>query len=625
MKVYKRRYYIYLAIGLACIVAAGCSKDFLNEKSVSRQTADSYFTTAEGLEDLVRSCYPLLRDIHQERWLVLNGTDIFTGSKIAGVVQPGATGDALDQYDVRLNSSLGSIGTLWELLYREIGRANAVVATAPRITDMPETAKAVRVGEAKFLRALCLFYAVQQWGDIPMPLEPVTSANRNIVREKSAVVYSQIIGDLLECEADLPVTASDYGRITKGAAQFLLSRVYLTRGWNFRSELGGSDADFTEALKYADKIIAAYPLCEDYKLLWPQHSENPLDNPEDADAAAAAASIANTDKRNEIIFAVQYSADVLTYTGDPSVVPSQVVGNNLHSRFGGGSDNGAPGEPTRNSQYNRNQSLHITTPATYRLFDPQLDSRYGWNFVDVMIATSPVTNFVPRTGAAPISFQPGDTVIVYKPWNQPALTPAERGLDIEGGTKKYSVINTDEFGNRLSTGAYRGDFPFMWKFWQPGISYGDGYGTDDEIIFRSAEAYLIAAEAILKGATGGALGGADVYYNKVLDRALGANAGADPHCAADPGDVSSLTAASYRANSSNLTIDMILDERARELMGEYSRWFDLKRTGKLIERTKKYNPWTALNAQISDKHYLRPIPQSEIDLSSPTIEQNTDY
>ena len=39
-----------------------------------------------------------------------------------------------------------------------------------------------------------------------------------------------------------------------------------------------------------------------------------------------------------------------------------------------------------------------------------------------------------------------------------------------------------------------------------------------------------------------------------------------------------------------LTLDFILDERARELGGEQQRWFDLKRTGKLLERVKAYNP-----------------------------------
>lgn len=54
------------------------------------------------------------------------------------------------------------------------------------------------------------------------------------------------------------------------------------------------------------------------------------------------------------------------------------------------------------------------------------------------------------------------------------------------------------------------------------------FGTFDFELFRSAEAYLIAAGDTVKGASGGSLGGAENYYNAVLDRALGTNAGSDP-------------------------------------------------------------------------------------------------
>ena len=111
-----------------------------------------------------------------------------------------------------------------------------------------------------------------------------------------------------------------------------------------------------------------------------------------------------------------------------------------------------------------------------------------------------------------------------------------------------------------------------------------------------------------------------------LDRALGANAGMSPMCAANPGDVNDQTTVSYRATPANISIDMILDEGARELLGEYTgRWYDLKRTGTLIDRTKKYNPWTKFSNTITDKFYLRPIPQGEIDNSNPKVEQNPGY
>ena len=62
---------------------------------------------------------------------------------------------------------------------------------------------------------------------------------------------------------------------------------------------------------------------------------------------------------------------------------------------------------------------------------------------------------------------------------------------------------------------------------------------------------------------------------------------------------------------SQVTLDFILDERARELAGEQLRWFDLKRTNKLVERIKALNPDGA--QFIQSFHVLRPIPQSQID------------
>ncbi|WP_262915158.1 RagB/SusD family nutrient uptake outer membrane protein [Niabella ginsengisoli] len=62
--------------------------------------------------------------------------------------------------------------------------------------------------------------------------------------------------------------------------------------------------------------------------------------------------------------------------------------------------------------------------------------------------------------------------------------------------------------------------------------------------------------------------------------------------------------------ASAVTLDYILDERARELGGEQMRWFDLKRAGKLIERVKAHNPDIAANMQ--SFHILRPIPLAQL-------------
>ena len=618
--------FTFSAITALCLIATGCDEDFLVEKPVTTLTTDVYYKTEAGFEDLVRSCYSLLRNIHQNRTLQLNGTDIFTAGGYGDpkFATPTVNTGPIEQYDVRFNASLGELQSLWTLLYTEIGRTNTAITRAEGITTMAAALKDARVSEAKFLRALCYFYLVQHWGDVPMPLTEIVSPTKEATRVPSADVYKQIITDLLDAEAKLPVTATNYGRITKGAAQFLLARVYLTRGWNFKNSLGGSPADFDLALQYADKVIDVYPLATNYNQLFPTRSENPLKQYTGA----------QNDKNAEIIFAVQYNADVLTNKTDPAFTVDAAGGNNLHSVFNG-SGEGFPGSKGRTSDYNRSLGFHNTTPAMYRLYDPENDSRYDHNFLEVGYAMQAVAGFKPLPTVNPnlkIDIKAGDTVVYYRPWNKPATTLAERGVDM-GGQKKYSVVNPEEWGggygfingSTVNVSGFPSGEPHMWKFWQPGIAYGDAFGTFNEAVFRSAEAYLIAAEAIVKGAKGGKLGGAEVYYNRVLDRALGAKKGNDPQCALVPENVKSLETVSYRATAANITIDLILDERARELMGEYSRWFDLKRTGKLVERVKKYNPWAAKSGTINDVHYLRPIPQAEIDLSFPAMTQNAGY
>jgi starch-binding outer membrane protein, SusD/RagB family len=610
----KHKIFNFILTLLLVFAGVGC-QDVLTENSVSNVTTNSYIVNEAGYEDLIKACYSLTRDMisFQDRINIgLNGTDIFTQP---GFDNPAVTAvSPFEMYDVTLTSSDTNLSTFWDVLYREIGRTNTAIERAEAIPYVDAAKKAARISEAKFLRALSYFYLVQTWGDVPMPLTETIAPNKAVVKVPSADIYTQILKDLTEAEAALPVAASDYGRVTKGAAQFLLAKVYLTRGWNYNNALGGTSADFKTALTWADKVIAAYPLVSQYKTLFPLHDENPLKQYTGT----------QNDKNSEVVFAVQYSSDILTYLNDARDDKGVLIGdpgNCYHSQFGGSGET-LPGNLGRTSDYNRLIAPVITAPAMYRLFDPKKDSRYAHDFVDAQYALKDAPNYgYSLTDATlKISYVKGDTVAYFPAWNE-IITLDKKGIDV-GGKKKYTVITIADYGKQ-QTSRLNGLTPMMWKFWQPGIQYGNGFGTFDFDLFRSAEAYLIAAEAIVKGATGGTLGAAENYYNKVLDRSVGV--GVDPQCAKYPEDINSMETVSYRATSANINIDLILDESARELLGEFNRWWDLKRTGKLIERTKKMNPWTKKVGKLEAKHLVRPIPQTEIDRSQPSISQNTGY
>lgn len=141
------------------------------------------------------------------------------------------------------------------------------------------------------------------------------------------------------------------------------------------------------------------------------------------------------------------------------------------------------------------------------------------------------------------------------------------------------------------------------KFDDPKALFGKKTSTRDIVLSRLAETYLIAAEAYLKSnelATGVA------RLNEVRKRA---------------GVTDKLVG--------EFDIDAILDERAMELAGEYHRWFDLKRTGTLIERCVSFNK-DIVSADFfvgtdGANKILRPIPQEAIDLNREDYSQNPGY
>lgn len=150
-------------------------------------------------------------------------------------------------------------------------------------------------------------------------------------------------------------------------------------------------------------------------------------------------------------------------------------------------------------------------------------------------------------------------------------------------------------------------YPYFMKVVAPNDHYtdisraGGGVNHKDLYAMRLAETYLLRAEAYLGL---GEMGLAADDINIVRERS-----NATPVSAGD------------------VTIDYILDERARELFTEEWRLLTLMRVGKLVERVRTYNnnPGNP-GVSIQDYHSLWPIPQDEIDLNTGAVlEQNPGY
>ena len=135
--------------------------------------------------------------------------------------------------------------------------------------------------------------------------------------------------------------------------------------------------------------------------------------------------------------------------------------------------------------------------------------------------------------------------------------------------------------------------------------------THDVVLSRLGEAYLIAAEAyILQGNKAEAA----KMINTLRQR---------------PGTIKTGFEQEMKVTDSEMDIDFLLDERAREMAGEYVRWTDLKRTHKLVEYVTKYNEDGVSESDMKgdDGKYkiLRPLPQDALDKNQTKVEQNPGY
>jgi len=194
-------------------------------------------------------------------------------------------------------------------------------------------------------------------------------------------------------------------------------------------------------------------------------------------------------------------------------------------------------------------------------------------------------------------------VLIYYPKPGAVQADIDAWMAINAAKRSTTIIKWPGTNNWEKNDLDR-DFPCIKKFSDPDAHFNVTGIRRDIFLARLAETYLIRAEAYI-------------------------NLGARQTEAKNDINVVRMRAGALLITEASATIDYILDERAREFAGEYNRWYDLKRTGKLVQYVSTYNPDVPNESKIkgNDGKYkiLRPIPQDAIGLNSADITQNPGY
>jgi hypothetical protein len=245
---------IFLSIALFSLVVS-CKDDYLDIKQEGVNDASSFFKTQDDALQATSAIYSFLRSWENSAFpyqfvFGVPADDVLKGSN------PGDSSfiNVYDNFTYTVSDE--GVRGYWIGQWQAVNRTNQVITNVPGI-QMDTTLKNRLIAEAKMLRAYFYFNLVRIYGGVPIydKVETVYEKPRNSVEE----VYNFIISDLTAAAEVLPQTypASDLGRVTKGAALGLLSKVYLYK------------KDWQKAYETSNQVIAmGYDLDPDFNHLF---------------------------------------------------------------------------------------------------------------------------------------------------------------------------------------------------------------------------------------------------------------------------------------------------------------------------------------------------------------------
>lgn len=565
-------------------------KDFLLEKPETFFTMDNVFTTRAQVDQAVISLYS------NHRTLMLQASE-------PSFLWRGNGSDLLERtYDLISisfsNYSLvtpehGAIRDLFGSFYRLINRSNLVIKSAnlPQISWSSEEDKTYTIAQARFFRAFAYCNLAELWGGVSLVTENDEIPKYDFKRETRTTIYQFAIDELLAIENELPVSSSAGGRIVRGAAQHFLCELYLALGIQLASEGNVSEAQtaYTNSINYGNKVIDGGI----YSLMTSRFGTR-------------------TDE-NSVVIDIYSNG---SFTPSAKVDTLQFTPNLYWDLFQEGNINFQDG--------NTESVWAIQADyAAFRTEDTESKLGYARDYGPAFrIWGSTLFNgTLEDVGGRGVINQVPTFLWREKIWED------KWGTDLRNSE---IVVRRRFKGNVPETPWYLEVVPWP-------VIYNLSAPAAEQLIYLSY-CYPISCKISTDKFTGVEEGQnrsnlfRDEYAIRlpetILLRAEAKQRSGDKAGAAE--DVNLLRAraqCTYLVTAADMddNFDLILDERARELMYEEHRWNTLLRMGGTIgvDRIKKYMLWDENRATLTREFNLLPIPQSVIDANfGNAIEQN---
>jgi len=261
MKMRKHKIYSVL-FSMLLLVLSSCNDDFVDVASQD-ENSDEFFNSEQDYQDALVGAYDLLQATYLNVMLGEIASDNTLAGGESATDVPGIQ-EIDDMIHTPVNAQLRDI---WSWMYAGINRANFIMEFQ---NNTEFTGKEQVLAQARFLRAYYYFELVKWFGDVPLQIDKRIQFGDQftIDRTPKAKVYEQIEMDLQYAADNLPLIQFESGRITKGAAQALLGKVYL-----FQNK-------FDLAATELDKVInsSTYDLVTDYNSIFEQEGENNIES-----------------------------------------------------------------------------------------------------------------------------------------------------------------------------------------------------------------------------------------------------------------------------------------------------------------------------------------------------------